>query len=496
MPGTALEPIIEAGTHRVTWTLSKPPDSDTWDASGEVDLRKLRQPRGSVFGTAPVNWKVHEATGNRSAGFNQHFDYPLVYGEMNGGLDVVLLDAHLTVHGEKPRQGPFNFADANAHFDSWAALVGRGAPRGGPVLVDGGFIQVPHLEALSGVSPIVSNHYPGDDIYEHDDPLFGATFNGASRQKWQDDGAEVTLFYQLSASMGGWYGFSLAFSPVVQVKLSHPIPLSEFLTQWAWPLRGLMAVSTGEREDISYMTCSPVIEGDARIAEMRQFQVFNASIAQEPYTSSNSLQGKDVSAIRLSEGGSLLDLLRRWQRLKAAENPILNTYDITAVGPSQHPRARFLLLLQALEGLCGYEKRFEARHIKFASERESAVNECKEKLDSKFFRFIKKNFPKRPPLGLDTVLREMLQVLPVNLEDELTNSNLVKSVRSGDPKITSTLDAVRVARNDLSHGNKSFDRRDLAQAADILECAVRGHLLRLLDATPEVIMRVLSRSFA
>ncbi|WP_293002627.1 hypothetical protein [Mycobacterium sp.] len=462
-----------AWNYRTTWTLSKPPDSQTWDVSGEVNLRKLRQPSGSVFGTAPVNWTV-DAAGGRSAGFDQHFDYPHVYGEMNGGLDVVLVDAHLTVHGERPRQGFMNFADANAHLDSWAALVGHGAPRSGPVLVDSGFIQVPHLEALSGISPIVSNHYPVDDIYEHKDPLFGATFNGASRLKWQDDEAEVTLFYQLSASMGGWYGFGLAFSPLVQVELSHPIPLSEFLTQWAWPLRGLMAASTGRREDISYMTCSPVIEGNARIAEMRQFQVFNASIAQEPYTSSNSLQGKEISAIRLNEGGLLLGLLRRWQRLKAAENPILNTYDITAVGPTQHPRARFLLLLQALEGLCGYEKRFEERQLRFTSARESAVNECQEKLDNRFFKFIKKNFPRRPPLGLDTVLREMLQGLPVDLEPELTESALVKSVRAEDVKITGTLDAVRVARNDLSHGNRAFGRRELAEAADILERLVRG----------------------
>jgi ApeA N-terminal domain 1 len=357
-----------------------------------------------------------------------------------------------------------NFGDANAHFDSWAALVGHGAPKSGPLLVDSGVIQVPHLEALSGSSPIVANHFPGDDIYEHADPLFGATFNKESLQKWQDDGAEVTLFYQLSASVGGWYGFSLAFSPVVSVNLSQPIPLSEFLTEWAWPLRGLVAAATGKREDISYMTCSPVIQGDTRPSAVRQFQVFNASIAQEPYTSSNSLQDKDISAIRLNEGDSLLELLRRWQRLRAAENPILNTYDITAVGPSQHPRARFLLLLQALEGLCGYEKRFEDRQLRFTLERESAVNQCEEKLDNRFFRFIKKNFPKRPPLGLDSVLREMLQALPVNVEAELTETALVKSVRSNDANVRGTLDAVRVARNDLSHGNRAFDRHELAEA--------------------------------
>src|SRR6516225_3850473 len=103
MAGTALKGLIETGTHRTTWTLSKPPDPVTWEVSGEVELQGLRQPGGAVYGTAPVNWTI--TGGSRGAGFPQHFDYPLVYGEMNGGLDVVLLDAHLTVSGEEPRTG-------------------------------------------------------------------------------------------------------------------------------------------------------------------------------------------------------------------------------------------------------------------------------------------------------------------------------------------------------------------------------------------------------
>jgi len=492
MAGTALKPLIEAGSHRATWTLSKPPDSATWVVPGDVELRQLRQARGSVFGVAPTNRITDEATGQTQAGFPQHFDYPLVHGEMNGGFDVVLLDAHLTVFGEEPRTGVMHFDGGNAFFDAWAALVGRGAPRTGPLLVDSGAIQVPHLEAFAGKSPIAGKAFPGDDIYGHENPVFSATFDKESRLTWQDNAAKVTFYYQLSAEIGGWYGFGLAFSPVVSVELTQPVPLSEFLTQWAWPLRGLMAAATGKREDISYLTCSPVAEGDVRPPQLRQFQVFNASVSQEPYTSSNSFRNKDISAIRLDEGESLLTLLRRWQDLKATQNPILNTYDITAVGQSQHPRARYLLLLQALEGLCGHEGRFEERQQRFAIERESVLSRCKEDLETTDFRFIKSNLPKRPPQGLDMVLREMLQALPISLESALTNTALVKSVRSVDENTTTTLDAIRVVRNDLSHGNRTYDRQDLAEAADILERAVRGHLLRLLGASTEAIRRVLS----
>jgi hypothetical protein len=37
------------------------------------------------------------------------------------------------------------------------------------------------------------------------------------RQKWQDDRAEVTLYYHISAEIGGCYSFGVAFSPVVSV---------------------------------------------------------------------------------------------------------------------------------------------------------------------------------------------------------------------------------------------------------------------------------------
>ncbi len=493
----ALKPKLEAGTHRVTWTLSKPPELSTWEVSGEAELLGLRLPRGLVFGTAPTNWTTDEATGQSQAGWPQHFDYPLIYGEMNGGLDILLLDAHLTVYGEKPRTGIMNFSDANAYFDTWVALVGSGAPsQTEPLLVDSGVIQVPHLEAFAGKSPISEKRFSFDELYAQEKPEYAATINKESRQTWQDASAKVTLYYQLSMDLGGWYSFGIAASPVVYVELTTPVPLSEFLTQWAWPLRELVAAATGKRLDINYLTCSLVIDGDTRPLELRQFQVFHPSVSQRPYTSDNTLRNKDISAIRISEGESLLALLRQWQALIASENPILNTYDMNAVEPTQHPRSRFLLLLQALEGLHGYEYRDEIdeRQAKHTGLREPILSRCKSALAElpDDFKFLRKLLPKKPPEASDRAIRKMLEMLPINLEPELGESALVRSVRSDNETVNTTLDAIRTARNDLSHGTKAYDRQELAEAANILERAVRGHLLRLLNASPEAIGRVLS----
>jgi hypothetical protein len=314
----AFKKILEPGTHRCQWTLSKPPDPSSWEVDGDVELVAGHQPRGGVYGKAPVNWAV-TPSGGGSASFPQHFDYPIVYGELGGGLDVVLVNARLSVHGEDPRQGPFSFKGANAHFNAWAALVGRRAPRSDTLLVDSGVIQVTHLDAFAAISPLASQ--------THEDPTWAATLDETSTQVWQDDEAEVSMSYRGSAEIGGWYRFGLKFSPVIDIELKHPISLAQFMTEWAWPIKRIISAATGKNETITYLSCSLVIEDDDRPPSLLQFQVFQASVSQEPYASTNDFRDKRVSAIRLGEGESLLALLRKWQQLEHEQNPILNTYE-------------------------------------------------------------------------------------------------------------------------------------------------------------------------
>ena len=98
--------------------------------------------------------------------------------------------------------------------------------------------------------------------------------------------------YALTASVGSWYSYSLAFSPIVEVKLSQPVTLGDFFAEWVWPTRNLVAAATGRREEITYLTCTPVFGGEPRPPRLRHFQVFNPSITQEPYGSTNDLREK------------------------------------------------------------------------------------------------------------------------------------------------------------------------------------------------------------
>lgn len=490
MTESALKSLLDPGTHRCTWTLSKPSDPSTWRVAGDVELLPQRQPRGGVYGKAPVNWTEHPG-GGRGAGFPQRFEYPLVHGELDGGLDVVLVDARLTVSGQDPRQGMISFQGPNASFAAWAALVGRGVPRSNSVFVDSGVIQVTHLDAFASKGPLVEIRFPEGHPYQADDPTWSATFDKASIQEWRDDEAEVSMYYHGSAEIFGWYRFGLKFSPVISIELQQPISLTDFMTRWAWPVQGLVSAATGRNEKITYLSCSPVIGDDDRPSQQRQFQVFQASISQAPYTSTNHLTDKYVSAIRLSDGESLLALLRRWQQLEDDQNPILTTYDAATVGPDQTPRARFLLLVQALEGLSGHEDRLASQQPKFEAKRGRILNKCATALDANEFKFLQR-FLAKSPGGVDAVLREMVRVLPVDLGPELANCTLVKQVIADATNPADTVfTALGYVRNQLSHGTKTFNRRHLHDAAEILERVVRGHLLRLLGASDSAQSRVM-----
>jgi hypothetical protein len=193
------------------------------------------------------------------------------------------------------------------------------------------------------------------------------------------------------------------------------------------------------------------------------------------------------SAISLAgDGVSLLDLLHAWQSQVAARHPLFETYGAMATTSDQHPRSRFLLLLQALEGSYGFENRakHEADREKFGAKREGVIARVQELLDKADFSFINKHLRKEAQQGLDSTLADLLKRLPDEISDELAMSELIKAVRAQHHgKDTLPLQTVLTkARNTLSHGSGSFDPEHLAVVADILERAVRSEAIRLLGA--------------
>ena len=126
MSESALTLKTPPDTYRCFWTLTKPPDENSWQSEGDVRLLGSRQPAGGAYGRAPINFS-RSPSGGISYGAPQYFDYPVAYGELVNGRDLILVDAQLRVW-EADRNSGF-MSGPNAHFAAWAALVGHGIPK-------------------------------------------------------------------------------------------------------------------------------------------------------------------------------------------------------------------------------------------------------------------------------------------------------------------------------------------------------------------------------
>jgi hypothetical protein len=160
--------------------------------------------------------------------------------------------------------------------------------------------------------------------------------------------------------------------------------------------------------------------------------------------------------------------------------------------PRQHPRPRFLLLMQALEGLYGHAHRADLAprlevHRELRQQARDAVQHC-DALDVATTKFIRDNIPSRPAGSLETALRDALQSLPVNLTSEAASLSLIAAVIADqDNSANDWASALRVARNDLSHGTRSWDAKLLEPAADLLERVCRAHLMRVVGCPTPII---------
>ncbi|WP_375544142.1 hypothetical protein [Dermabacter hominis] len=271
------------------------------------------------------------------------------------------------------------------------------------------------------------------------------------------------------------------------------------MDEYVEPLRRFVAIATGKPQELTYLA----VEVEA---ENGWFQVFGTAITQEPYESSSDAVRSASSAVEAYEDGlSLLELISRWRELEVEHHPLAETYGSMLHADDQHPRSRFLLLIQALEGMHGAETRdqYEAR-VEELKERRTALLEklqslagesrTEDKPDEEILtvedlRFLKKFLMKRPIGNLDSALNAMASSLPVDGMDAIKKTVLVKGVLSSK-RAESAPAALRTVRNDLAHGNRGYPFDDLDEVVTLLERIVRAHALRLLGCPDPVVSRV------
>jgi len=479
--GVPLNLRLAPGEYRCVWLV--PDDQgDVRRLDGDIMLSVESPPRGNAYGDVPLVWEHHD--GQSSAGFPQVYSYPLLRGELRNGLNVVLLEAE--VHSWDPGQ-----ALVNARI----ALVGTpGLIQNHPPVFDDMKLQITGLDSFYGVAPLKSFTFPttGRDFYDRPTQVEA---NSDSEQSWSDENAEIHMSYDAALGIGDPFFYRMAFSPVVRIQLAQPIDFDDCVARWIEPLRRLVTVSTGRTEDLTFVSIGLRAEGGER--RQHRLQVYGAGLGKPPFASrQNDVRRVKSSYSLIRDSLSPLALLRNWQELLDNHHPLLETYGTSIVIPRQHPRAQYLLLLQAFEGLHGYERKAEIaarteRHLSRRSEAIAALENCGG-LPSSVRRFVKDFLGKRIPASLDEVLKDTLTSLPVDLTDLLGSSDLLLSVKDDPRAPQGVFGAVRIIRNDLAHGNKGYPTAELSHVSSILERVARAHMLRILGCSDEVQSRALS----
>ena len=462
----AIKLPFESGEYLVTWDVPGG-DSGLLQIPGLLTVERDKYPHSVLYGDMPIEWVTEGAAG--VASFPQSSSFEALTGRLSTGAYVCL---------------------ANGQLNYWFNTQGR-AVAAFAVLSQDPFrpdehrkynsieIQIEGLESLTGIAPIHRVKMP----MKAGETEWLAELRPESTVEWKRDGKTMSFRYDHSARVMDGYEFRLAFGPALRLASETPMSIADWWLEWVRPLVQLVSTVTGGPRELRYFLAD---SGDAQ-SRRTQDQVFGWNITHVPVNSTRASVDEIRSSIRLVDDEmSLLDLIVAWQERLRDHHPLFETYGVMATAGEQHPRSRFLLLIQALEGSYGFEhsEQHEEDAARYGEKRLQVLLRATEALDAVDLKFIRKHLRRAPQEGLASALAELLSRLPADFVEQLNKTALAAKVRDSDERTPALpLQAVLTrARNTLSHGSGSFHTADLAVVADLLEAVVRSEAVRLLNA--------------
>lgn len=445
--------------------------------NGTLDLTVGHHPHGSFYGELPIVWE------DDSTQFPQINDYDCLTGKLSTGAHFALIN------------GQYNYWFLGQGYVNGAfAILSRKPFKHNEYRTYQSIeLQLEGLDKIIDVNPAKIQVDPGKKS------IFSATCSNACWE-WRSDDVSMKLHF-IGRARRDPFNFTMRFAPVLQIKANSPLTIVDWWRKWTVPIQELLASAIGRTPDVMYMLAI----ADRTPKREWKDQIFRWDIKQESlYPNAGEIK-KSKPAIKIQEDGvNLLDLLIRWRELHASHHPLIETYDSLAFSADQHPRSRFLLLVQALEGLYGFEhqeERCQQRQAyreekrKFLDRmREIAKNEIITEDD---YRFLRDNLMPNPFITLESTLIAILDTLSGDVKEKLAGSALIRKVRESEENTNMKVETVLAfVRNKLSHGATSFEPGDLDDVAETLDRVVRAELLRVLGAPEACRLRLLGASEA
>lgn len=474
---TAVNLPHEPREYMCTWHLPKATQNTSEDqlveVLGTVDLGIRRNPTASFQGILPY------ASDIGGARFPQTTNFNCLTGTLSSGIHVALLNGQTSywLH---------NSGGANGAF---AVLSTRPFKHDNYRKYQSIELQIDGLETIVDVAPTTIEFTKRTD--EHDES-YKISIPTRNSLDWNNQEAQIRLGYA-GRLRPDRFNFRTSFAPYLRIDIEKPINLVDWWLQWIIPLCDLLEVINGKPLDIMYMLAFE--NKDATGPKRRADQVFRYDILQDCIKIDERKFNHTRPVINLQEDRvDLLKLTIKRRELEASRHPLIETYRSNAVSDDQHPRSRYLLLIQALEGLYGYEHKEECKRRceQYAEKRELFLERTKPAISQEDFKFLKKTLPHRPASGLVGTLSAIFKTLPKVIQDQIDCSQIVIQTRNIlDDKRMSSADALTKVRNSLSHGSSAYDPNDLEEICSLLDKIVRAEIFRVLELPDVVRQRML-----
>ncbi|MEI7059034.1 HEPN domain-containing protein [Nocardioides sp. CCNWLW239] len=467
-------------------------DGTTLHLPGSIEVRPDRSPRGVIHGEVPLE------SLNGAITLPQYRRYKVLKLTLANGGNGVVLDAHIDW---MPGQG-FVIGAAAILAQGYGLFMREesveAAGHDDVQLYGAAQAQVGALDALMGVAPIGEKTDPRK-AFADGKLTWTSVTNPEARLTWGDEeGNSFTAWYPSKINAADYYNVNIRFAPLIEISFEDHLSLQDIIDRWIDPIRGIASIATGRSQPVHTLRLrQPKEEG---IGPTTWAQVFGTELTQEPYESSADRVRREGSVILCgADGISLLDLVRAWWRLEAEQHPVIDTYAGMLHVKDSHPRSRFLLLIQSLEGMHGHETRdaYEKQKTDHLDKREKLIAAVDEHLSGRQKRFLKKALSKEPARSLSDALKAAFDRLPpefTQTRETLEKSALVSNVVAECNSKVEPLDALRIARNGLAHGTRGYDPDELHEVNEILDRVVRAHALRLLGCPPGVLSRLAAAS--
>ena len=439
-------------------------ENGTVELNGTLDLTTGHDPRGSFHRELPI---VLEG----DCDFPQTNDFKCLTGKLSVGVHFALINASSDY-----------WHDCGYVDGTFAVLSGKPFKKDEHRTYRSIELQLEGLDRIIDTSPTET---------QFDEEKSSSSITCSNRcWEWHRDNLSMKLYFA-GRKCSDPHSFATPFAPVLRIDAVSPLTVVDWWLTWVIHLQEIIASAIGHTPDVMYMLA--IAEHTSK-REQRD-QIFKWDIKQESIYHSTDTTRRSESAIKIQEDNiNLLDLLMKYQELLASHHPLTETFQSVALSSDQHPRSRFLLLIQALEGLHGFEHREEEdkQCQAYKKKKKEFLAHMKEVITNGDYKFLKESMMSSQFVTLENRLITIFDTLPPGVREKLDRNALIRQFRElqEEPNMKMEAALARI-RNKLSHGATNFEPSDLDDVVEILYRVVRAELLRVLGAPESCRMRLL-----